>query len=756
MPFVSMASAKNKIDGSVKKQVMDFLQKLQIDDTTPGLHIEPMKVARDPRARTGRVNDFWRAVLFKMEVSGEAHYVYYGTWPHDKANAVASSTVLKLNLALGAPEFEDQGVPDESSAPAPVPTPVVQIPSTAQDAAKVEDTSEPTGTDDEIKLADPDEVLATWINRLPEQWDIQSLIDQVGIARGAGLKAQAARTQAELNAVVDDLPEAQGLVLLGLANGEYLNDLQDELGLKPIVAGPDLDEDEELDKAIRKSKGGFVFAGDNPEEVRKALEAKDVEAWRVFLHPEQRKYVEGHRNGSFRMTGGAGTGKTVVLIHRARALSQQNPNARILLTTFTKALSGSLKSQLTRLDPTITLSDMGRPGISVMGMDQIAYKVINDATPGHVQDAVMKVLGPGRNELQERTGQIGKEFRLAVDFVDADLPEKLLTPAFLEQEYLSVVLANEIVDEKGYLRVSRTGRGTSLNRVERKAIWQIFAQYRRTNLMNQKATFPELTAIAAQILRAAEARGEELPFDHVLVDEAQDFHATHWMLLRALAAKGPNDMFIAEDSHQRIYGQKITMSRFGIDIRGRSRRLRLNYRTTAENLAYAISILSGGNYTDLENEAESTSEYRSVRSGPTPKLLSVSSHEIETETVCNQLKEWIGQGSDPKNLAVLVRSEQRATLLATALQMTGIPYGIAKNGGTAGAGKVTVMTMHSSKGLEFFNVIVMGVGSDEIPAKWSYDKLPEAEQKDALMRERSLLYVAVTRARDELVLTKCN
>jgi len=750
MPFVSMASAKNKVDGSIKKQILDFLHKLMKDDTTPGLHIEPMQTARDPRARTGRVTDSWRAVLFKMETRGDSHYVYYGTWPHDQANAIASSTVLKLNLALGTPEFEDQGMPDAPAVPSYPAAPVVQ----PESAAVIPPEQPNAESSDEIALADPETVIAAWTNKLPENWTVQTLTDQVGIAEATGVQALAATTQAQLNTIVDALPEAQGLVLLGLANGELLSDLQEELGLAPVVVEPDHDENHELDKAIRGSKGGFVFLGDNSEELRKALEASDLDEWRVFLHPEQRKYVQSDRSGSFRMTGGAGTGKTVVLVHRAHTLAMQNPQARILLTTYTKALSGSLREQMAKLDSSFQLVEMGQQGISVMGMDQISYRVISDAALAEVQEAVAKVLGPGRNELVERTGQAGKELRLAVQYADPDLPEKLITPAFLEQEYLSVVLANVVVDEKGYLRASRTGRGTALNRAERKELWKVFAQYRRSNRMSQRATFPELAAIAAQILTAKAERSEQLPFDHVLVDEAQDFHATHWMLLRALVAKGPNDMFIAEDSHQRIYGQKIPMSRFGIDIRGRSRRLRLNYRTTAENLAYAISILSGGEYTDLADEAESTKEYRSVRSGPVPQLVSVSDQQDESQKVITYLQGWIEAGEEPKNIAVLVRSEQRATMLSAALTEAGVLNAVAKTGGTAGAGKVTVMTMHSSKGLEFFKVIVMGVGSDEIPAKWSYEKLPAAEQKDALLRERSLLYVAATRARDELVLTR--
>lgn len=757
MPFVSMASAKNKIDGSIKKRVLDFLQKLQVDDSVPGLHIEPMTNPRDLRVRTGRVSDEWRAVLFRMDVPGGPHYVYYGTWHHDKAIKVARSTKLKLNLSLGVPEFEEGELPagEESTGPG-----APDEPNAVESAAVTEITAGAGTAELSGPSVDSDTVVDVWENQLGEAWTVETLTADVGVSPSKAAAAVAAESLADLNAVLNSLPEAQGLVLLGLANGESLVDIREELGLDDAEDKGDKEEkvserteDERLDRILRQGKVGFVFVGENPEELREAFDSLDIERWRVFLHPEQRKYVEGRWNGSYRLSGGAGTGKTVVLVHRARDLHRENSQARILLTTFTRALAGSLVQQMKRLDPSLPQASWGEPGLTIAGMDQVAAKIVSAASFRELEAAQAKVLGPGHNTLSTRIHSTDKSFRAAVDISDPDLTGKLVAPAFLDQEYVSVVLANGITDEKGYLRAPRQGRGTALNRTARKELWKVFAQLRRSNQMTDSVTYPETAAIAAAILEAKLGRGEDLPFDHVLVDEAQDFHSAHWLLLRNLVPEGRDDLFIAEDSHQRIYGQKVPLSRFGIQIRGRSRRLRLNYRTTAENLAYAISLLQGGNYTDIEDDTESTKEYRSVRSGPAPVVVQADNTDAELRAVAKQVWRWLASGVAPESVAVLARTVQVVNRVSAALDDENVPNVSASQGESAGKGKVSVMTMHSAKGMEFERVVVMGVSASDLSSMAGLNRLPDSESEDALLRERSLLYVAASRARDELVVT---
>lgn len=752
MAFVTMVSSKNALDGSIKKRAYDFLQKLQKNHTAPGLHIEPIVGARDPRVRTGRVNQQWRAVLYQLNAKDGAHFIYYGTWNHDEAIDIARRTVLNFNLALGTPEFTDAGPVEVPETPAAPPAPA----SGAAPHGEAVAASEAAPTEAEEAAATAIEV--AWDNLLAENWDFASL-KEAGIGEQWATAALAAKTKTELTSVAEKAPEAQGLVLLGLAAGDDLATVRDDLGL-PAEAATD-SSDEAIVDALKQSSVGFKYVGENPDELKEAIESADIDRWRVFLHPEQRKYATGSWNGAYRLSGGAGTGKTVVLLHRARHLNREDPQKRVLLTTFTRSLASSLQENFARLAPQAKVVKVGEPGVAIEGIDRIASQVLLKTPSDLAQQAAEKVLGAGASIGSRRITNTYDAWMIAVESAGFDTTDPLFHPSFLEQEYVTVVLGNQLVSERDYLRVSRAGRGTALNRAKRRQLWQIFARYRNLNQLDNQLSFPEVCAIAAQMLelRAAksaeehgEAQAEDFMADYVLADEAQDFNAPHMRLLRALAKDGPNDLFIAEDSNQRIYGQKITLSHFGVNIRGRSRRLRLNYRTTAENLAYAISLLQGNPITDLEGEAERIDDYRSVRTGPLPVIITVQNRTKEIEAAGDRVEMWLENGVRPEAIGILASRHNRIQQVLQELEARGIKARRADD--SSGHGAVSVLTMYAAKGLEFSNVIVLGAGEEDIPIRSKVDALPETEQADELARQRSLLYVASTRARDELVLTK--
>jgi superfamily I DNA/RNA helicase len=747
MAFVTMVSSKEKLDGSIKKQVFDFLRKLQEDDTSPGLRIKRLTAQRDKRVRTGRVNDMWRAVLFKMEVPGETHYVYIGTWPHDKANSIAMSSVLTFNSALGVPEIINQGAPDTEAR--------------AAEAGPPPSFSRPAGTHDEAaepgvaQVAPAPVPRQPWTNPLAGVWTAEALTAELGLEPAQAAAVLAAGTQVELTEIVNDCPEAQGLVLLGLAQGDDLATVRTELGLAAAAVDfPAAGGDEELVRGLKNATVGFAYVGENPQELRDAVESMDIDQWRVFLHPEQRRYVQMATNGAYRLSGGAGTGKTVVLLHRAKTLAERDPQRRILLTTFTRTLADSLETNLAKLAPDLEQVPLGKPGVAILGIDQVAYRILAEASSAEKDAAHRSVFGAGRNAMTQFLGNETYAWRQAAALADHGLGGELAEPAFLQQEYLAVILANRITSLAEYVKVPRTGRGTALNRQARMGLWKIVEAFRQENQLEDRTTFAEQTVLAAAILEQRAADGGEAPADSVLVDEAQDFHAGHWQLLRALAAEGPDDLFIAEDSHQRIYGQKVSLSKFGISIRGRSRRLRLNYRTTAQNLGYAVGILAGEDYQDIEGEAESTAEYHSARTGPAPVQIAATDQHGELDAAAEHLRRWKSNKVPGNAVGILARSEKALKSIQTGMLERGINVQVV----TARTKRIIpdepqLLTMHAAKGMEFQNVLVMGVGHDEVPATWDFAKLPEAEQHDALMRERSLLYVAASRARDELVVT---
>lgn len=274
----------------------------------------------------------------------------------------------------------------------------------------------------------------------------------------------------------------------------------------------------------------------------------------------------------------------------------------------------------------------------------------------------------------------------------------------------------------------------------------------RHSRTDSSLSFPEVLAVAAENLGLGHRAGQPYVADHVLVDEAQDLHATHWALLRALVPEGPNDLFIAEDSHQRIYGQPVVLGRMGIKIVGRSRRLTLNYRTTAQNLNFAVGVLSGADYHDLEEGEESTFGYRSARLGPNPDRHQCNSLADELDYVAETVREWLAAGTEPETIAVLTRGQNDRTQFVRALGERGIDAP-ALDDNPATTGHVQVLTMHRSKGMEFSRVVLAGVDDAHVPSQAAMRTVPDEEKAEAELRERSLVYVAASRARDELVVT---
>jgi len=282
-------------------------------------------------------------------------------------------------------------------------------------------------------------------------------------------------------------------------------------------------------------------------------------------------------------------------------------------------------------------------------------------------------------------------------------------------------------------------------------VWALIEAYRAQNRIDGALDFGETAAVAAAYLEGAGGQVSHCA-DHVLVDEGQDLSPVHWQLLRALVAPSADDLFIAEDSHQRIYGPRTVLSRYGIRIVGRSQRLTLNYRTTAQNLRYAVTILEGGDYVDLEEEADATG-YRSARTGPSPIVVPASTLSAELDAIALHVAEWLKADALPETIAVLVQDRFQRERVVAALGERGIEAR-AVDRERPPAGRVLVMTMHRAKGMEFSKVVLTDAGYRSPTDQARLDGLDESERLDAELRARSLEYVASTRARDELVVIR--
>jgi len=344
----------------------------------------------------------------------------------------------------------------------------------------------------------------------------------------------------------------------------------------------------------------------------------------------------------------------------------------------------------------------------------------------------------------------------ALTLVGGELPEGLRSADFLASEYELVILPNHMTSLRQYLRVRRPGRGVALDRRKRAAVWKAIERYRDRNADLDAASFSEQLALAAAWLDRQAAQGADRLFRHVLVDEAQDLTPAHLLLLRALVEDGPDDLFLAEDSHQRIYGKKITLSHYKIHVRGRSRRLTRNYRTTRQNLNLAFEVLEPGAYEDMEGEAEEH-RYASPRSGPEPVIIHARERTDELEKASELLRIWLKEDQEngesaPETIAILVRDRYQRDAVAAELAQHGIDVR-AVDREAVRCGRPVVMTMHRAKGLEFRKVLLFDVSANAIPRSLRDQQYSEADRADAMLRERSLLYVAATRARDQLAIS---
>ena len=714
--YIIYPKQAHSADPSIGQKAYAFLNKLTEDHTAPGLHIEPVKNAADKRCRTGRVDQQYRALMFKLTSDNAVHYVIHGIYNHDDAYNKAAKVRLTTNPINGLPEFLDEEPSQKSPEPVP---PVVTQP----DAPAPEPLIAFSAEDLQVSLGLPGEVAEM----------------AVGITSDAAMIAY-----------TEGLPEWQGLALLALASGDSITTVMEELELQRAekVEGKPADvSDQDIIDSFDQPAAQMEFAKlKGAEELRRVITGGDFSAWRVFLHPQQRRWARNSWNGSARLAGGAGTGKTVVLVHRARMLAKRTPSAPMLVTTFTTNLADELRRSLERLDQRLPFAGkLGEPGIHIRGIDATASEVLRTAG-ADIDHAVAQVLGAGRADIMGRTDP--SAWKTALDRAGQDLDPKLRRTMFLVAEYEMVILAHRITDERGYLKVRRAGRGVGLSRTARKAVWSVVEAYRAAAREAGTLDFAEAASVAAAHLEQVGA-----PVQHVLVDEGQDLKPSHWQLIRALAHEGPDDIFIAEDGHQRIYGQRLVLSHFGIRTQGRSWRLRLNYRTTAQNLAWAVGVLSGQAVFDSEGELDTMQGYQSARSGPAPRVASFATLTEELDHAAETIRGWVGHaGVAPETLAILVRDRATRSRVAAGLSERGVEVNELE-AKSVKPGHPVVLTMHRAKGTEFTNVLLFGLSDGNVPMGLGAYDYDDEEKEAALLRERSLLYVAASRARDQLVVS---
>ena len=464
----------------------------------------------------------------------------------------------------------------------------------------------------------------------------------------------------------------------------------------------------------------------NAEELRRALD-HPWDQWIVFLHPEQRRIVERDYNGPARVAGSAGTGKTVVALHRAVHLARTHRDARILLATFSEALAVVLRVRLTRL---ISSEPRLAERIEVHSMSGIARR-LHEANLGapNLIDA--------------------DELREVVDRARSEVEGHRFSSTFVRAEWSNVVDAWQIETWEDYRDVARLGRKTRLAEKQRAVLWSMFLKVREA--LAERALLTECGMFRRLERHLSEAA--HTPFEYCVIDEAQDIGVAELRLLSVLGGNRPNGLFFAGDLGQRIFQTPFSWRSLGVDVRGRSRILRVNYRTSHQIRRQADRLLPSA-LADVDGVTEQRGGTISVFNGPEPLVSVLASADEESTCIAEWLQARRNEGYEPHEIGVFVRSDAELERAVTSIQDAGLSVArlSAQPGGVSGS--VAVGTMHLAKGLEFRAVVVAACDDEVLPLQSRIENIAdEADLEEVYDTERHLLYVACTRARDRLLVT---
>lgn len=464
----------------------------------------------------------------------------------------------------------------------------------------------------------------------------------------------------------------------------------------------------------------------NPEELERAFDYP-WDRWTIFLHPAQRQLVERTFNGPARVSGSAGTGKTIVALHRAVFLARTNPDARVLLTTFSDTLANALRSRLRRL---ISNEPHLAERLEVHALDVIGQRLFM------AQKGQEKVASPA-------------EVRAMITKAAAEVAGHKFSVAFLVSEWEHVVDAWQLASWEAYRDVARLGRKTRLPEKQRAVLWSIFDLVRAQLAADRLVTTAELFTKLANAISA----GKRPPFEFAVVDEAQDIGVAHLRFLAALGGGRTNSLFFAGDLGQRIFQQPFSWRALGVDIRGRASTLRVNYRTSHQIRTQADRLLAT-EVADADGNAEIRTNTVSVFNGPAPRAIVSASIAVENVTVAEWLRQLLSAGLVPHEIAIFVRSPAQLERARAAVTDAGAPFKVLDERVETTVGHISVSTMDLAKGLEFRAVAVMACDDEVVPLQSRVESITdEADLEEVYNTERHLLYVACTRARDHLLVT---
>lgn len=662
-----------RLTGDEQKAIKTTVFDLQVDPSSPGMSFHKLDKARDKNFWSVRVNRDIRLIVHKTDGSLLLCYVDH----HDKAYDWAERRKLETHPKTGAAQLvEIRETVQEVVVPVYV---QAELPLPARPKL-----FEHISEDQLLEYGVPPEWIADVLRA-----DEDSLL-----------------------ALADRLPAEAAEALLELATGG-----------KPRITPTVATTTSPFDHPDAQRRFRVMT---NVDELERALEFP-WDKWTTFLHPEQRQWVERSYSGPARVSGSAGTGKTIVALHRAVFLARNNPDTRVLLTTFSHILANALRVKLRRLISNEPRLAERLDVHSINSLGERLYKTHFGEANIAPRDVILDLLRTAAKEVDNH------KFSLH----------------FLFTEWEQIVDAWQLETWESYRDVARLGRKTRLPEQQRITLWAIFERVRAglasKNMVTYSGMFTKLSS--------AIATAKSPPYDFAVVDESQDMSVANLRFLAAIGKHRPDAIFFAGDLGQRIFQQPFSWLALGVDIRGRSRNLRVNYRTSHQIRMRADRLL-GPEVSDIDGNNEQRGDTVSVFNGPAPAIKTFTTQADEIAGVSRWIIERSNDGVLPHEFGIFVRSPAEIDRAISAVKQTGNPYKVLDDNVETTSGSISISTMHLAKGLEFRAVAVMACDDEVIPLQERIESVgDDADLQEVYDTERHLLYVACTRARDQLLVT---
>lgn len=670
-----------RLPKGTQKKTMEFMEKFRTNPKSAAINLEKIISFKDQQLRSARIDQTYRAIVHVSKTDD----VYHLLWAdhHDDAYAWAKNKVFEWNNMTQSYQVFDMA--DE-----------IIVPKATVEAKKS----------------------GLFVSYSNEQ------LESIGVPTVLIPSLREVLDLNGLQAIEKYLPEDVFENVFYLVDGLPIEEIIKEIEEGKVVAGATQEDTD-------NNKRYFFEITDKDLE---SIFSDDFNKWRIFLHPSQRKIVNSINKGPVKVTGLAGTGKTVCALHRAKYLIDHytiQKNKPLLFTTFTKSLVKDLKESLTAL-----------------GVDESKTEVI------HIHGLAVELakknnLIPEKAKILEFTDSEYK-LKLWEEVLDSTISE--FDADFLSAEFSEIVVQNNLSTEEEYLRVPRIGRSQKLGRKDRIEIWKAFDAYIKKK---NKDGYFELGEVL-NLLNNHFVNSTDKPYSYIIADEIQDFSNVELRLMRSMTEEHENDLFLVGDPFQKIYARKINFSKAGINVKGnRSKQLKVNYRTTEEIKRLALSTVQGIEYDNFDGERESSKGYISLTHGEKPVYNSFDKESEEFEFIRAKIEDFISSNSNIafNDICIACRTKNILSDVKKHLHNSKIPYYDV----TTSTGKTTgvhLTTYHNVKGLEFKIVFLTGINSKTLPLRpAAYDTWDKVQQVEFDTMERSLLYVAMTRAIQQLIIT---